>query len=420
MLNSIHQLPAGEKAAPGLARVLGVVFLPFACGYYLSYLYRSTNAVIAPDLVADIGLTASELGLLTAAYPLAFGLFQVPLGLLLDRFGPRRVQAVLMLVAALGALGFGLGRDLASLTLFRALIGIGVSGGLMAAFKAVTMWFPPARWPLANGCFLATGGLGALSATVPLEFALSFADWRTIYLALAGFNFVVAGLIFRLVPERASGAEETGFAAAVSGLGRIFRDSLFWRFAPICIATFGASFSFQGLWAGPWLADVIGLSRDAVALHLMVTTGLLALGSILIGVVADRLVARGITLAAIVAWGALLFVLTQVPLALDWRAAALVPVAGIGLLSNIGTLCYARLSQHFGAAASGRANTGLNVLVFTGAFAIQYLIGAILDLWGPDATGRYPAVAYQAAFATLMVPQVLAWFWLLRRGRPAH
>ena len=250
------------------------------------------------------------------------------------------------------------------------------------------MWFPPARWPLANGCFLATGGLGALSTTVPLEFALSFADWRTIYLALAGFNFVVAGLIFRLVPERASGAEETGFAAAVSGLGRIFRDSLFWRFAPICIATFGASFSFQGLWAGPWLADVIGLSRDAVALHLMVTTGLLALGSILIGVVADRLVARGITLAAIVAWGALLFILTQVPLALDWRAAALVPVAGIGLLSNIGTLCYARLSQHFGGAASGRANTGLNVLVFTGAFAIQYLIGAILDLWGPDATGR--------------------------------
>ena len=321
MSDSIHQPPAGKKGAPGLARVLGVVFLPFACGYYLSYLYRSTNAVIAPDLVADIGLTASELGLLTAAYPLAFGLFQVPLGLLLDRFGPRRVQAVLMLVAALGALGFGLGRDLASLTLFRALIGIGVSGGLMAAFKAVTMWFPPARWPLANGCFLATGGLGALSATVPLEFALSFADWRTIYLALAGFNFVVAGLIFRLVPERASGAEETGFAAAVSGLGRIFRDSLFWRFAPICIATFGASFSFQGLWAGPWLADVIGLSRDAVALHLMVTTGLLALGSILIGVVADRLVARGITLAAIVAWGAMLFVLTQVPLALDWRAA---------------------------------------------------------------------------------------------------
>ena len=99
MLNSIHQLPAGKKGAPGLARVLGVVFLPFACGYYLSYLYRSTNAVIAPDLVADIGLTASELGLLTAAYPLAFGLFQVPLGLLLDRFGPRRVQAVLMLVA---------------------------------------------------------------------------------------------------------------------------------------------------------------------------------------------------------------------------------------------------------------------------------------------------------------------------------
>ncbi len=191
----------------GLLRIVALVFLPFAGGYYLSYLYRSTNAMIAPDLISEIGLTAGELGLMTAAYPLAFGLFQAPLGLLLDRFGPRRVQTVLLTLAALGAIGFGLGQDMTSLTLSRALIGIGVSGGLMAGFKAVTMWFPERRWPLANGCYLAAGGFGALSATVPLEFALTFADRRQVYLGLGGVNVVVAGLVWWLVPECAAGSE---------------------------------------------------------------------------------------------------------------------------------------------------------------------------------------------------------------------
>ena len=410
----------GEEATngPGLARIVALVFLPFAGGYYLSYLYRSTNAIIAPDLVADIGLSAGELGLLTAAYPLAFGLFQAPLGLLLDRFGPRRVQTVLMGLAALGAILFGLGQDMTSLTLARALIGVGVSGGLMAGFKAVTMWFPERHWPFANGCYLTAGGLGALSTTLPLQFALGFADWRQVYLALGAFNFAVAGLIWWLVPERAAGGEGTSLAEQLAGLARVYRDSLFWRFAPLCIAAFGASFAFQGLWAGPWLSDVIGLSRDGVAAHLMVTTGLLALGSILIGFVAGRLLARGIGIATTVAWGTAIYAAAQLPLVFDLRWAMLVPVMLVGFLSNVGSLCYARLSQHFGPALAGRSNAGFNVLVFLGAFVVQYLVGAVLDLWGPGPDGRYPAVAFQAGFGLVLGLQVVAWIWFLawRRG----
>ena len=161
------------------------MFLPFAGGYYLSYLYRSVNAVIAEDLSADVGLSASDLGLLTSAYFVAFAAFQIPLGLLLDRYGARKVHGLLLLLAALGALGFALGDGLLQLWLARALIGLGVAGGLMAALKAITQWFPESRWPVVNGCFLAMGGLGAMSATAPVEALLQVTDWRGIFVGLA-------------------------------------------------------------------------------------------------------------------------------------------------------------------------------------------------------------------------------------------
>ena len=149
--------PDSPAPAPSL---LWRVLLPFACGYFLSYVYRTVNAVIAPDLVASLGLSASDLGLLTSVYFLTFALFQLPLGILLDRFGPRRVEAVLLLFAALGALLFGLSAGRDSLIAGRGLIGLGVSACLMAGFKAFVMWFPASRLPVVNGALMAAGGWG--------------------------------------------------------------------------------------------------------------------------------------------------------------------------------------------------------------------------------------------------------------------
>src|SRR5512134_357876 len=112
------------------------IFIPFALGYFLSYLYRTVNAVLAPDLVRDLGLDPAGLGLLTSAYFFAFALAQLPIGILLDRYGPRRVEACLLLFAAAGALLFARATSLPELLLGRGLIGLGVAACLMAAFKA--------------------------------------------------------------------------------------------------------------------------------------------------------------------------------------------------------------------------------------------------------------------------------------------
>jgi MFS family permease len=167
------------------------VFIPFALGYFLSYLYRTVNAIIAPDLVRDIGLDPASLGLLTSAYLLAFGLFQLPLGLLLDRFGPRRVEATLLLIAAAAALIFSQATSLTGLVVGRALIGLGVSACLMAAFKSFALWFPPERLPLANAIQMISGGLGAMAATTPVEAALKLTDWRGLFLFFALLTLTV-------------------------------------------------------------------------------------------------------------------------------------------------------------------------------------------------------------------------------------
>src|SRR3954468_13073940 len=149
----------------GMARSLPVnplvvVFAPFAGGYFLSFFFRNVTAVISKDLAGEFSLTPADLGFLTSMYLLTFAAFQLPLGVLLDRYGPRRVVAVLMCSAAAGALVFALAKDLTTLSIGRALIGLGVSAGLMVAIKAFSLWFP-ARLATMNGIYLAVGGLGS-------------------------------------------------------------------------------------------------------------------------------------------------------------------------------------------------------------------------------------------------------------------
>ena len=249
----------------GPGRLVLIVLLPFAGGFFLSHLFRSVNAIIAPRLIAELGLDAADLGLLTSIYFLTFAALQLPLGLLLDRYGPRRVQAVLLLAAALGAVTFAVAGSTLTLMLGRGLIGMGVAGGLMASFKAITLWFPKQRWPLVNSCFFATGGLGAMAATTPIEAALTLTDWRGLFLALCIGTLFVAASIFLVVPERGIGTARAGLKQQRADLAAIYRDRLFWRIAPFSVFGQGIYMSLIGLWAGPWFKDVAGFGRGSVA-----------------------------------------------------------------------------------------------------------------------------------------------------------
>ncbi|MBX9651557.1 MAG: MFS transporter, partial [Xanthobacteraceae bacterium] len=182
-----------QKSSPSKWRLVLSVFLPFAAGYYLAYLFRTINAAISPALASDFGIDAAEVGLLASVYFLVFGLAQIPIGVFLDRFGPRRVQGVLLVIAAGGATLFGTASSFPELVVARAMIGLGVAGSLMAGLKAVVTWFPKERVALMNGWMIMLGSLGAVTATTPTDWLLNWIGWRSLFEVLTIGTVAVAG-----------------------------------------------------------------------------------------------------------------------------------------------------------------------------------------------------------------------------------
>src|SRR5262245_4665813 len=249
---TIEEQHAMSPATPAFPTLLRVYF-PFAIAYVASYLFRGVNAVLFPYLERDLGVGAGDLGLLTAAYFFFFAGCQPVLGIALDRYGPRKVQVVLLLVAGLGALVFGLSQGLAQLVTGRALIGLGCAAGLMAAIKAITMWFPPDRWPLMTGLHMAAGGVGYMAATRPVEWSLALTTWQGLFFWLAAFCVVVAVLMLLVVPERAPGGKPGSLRQQLDLTWLVLRDAFFWRIIPLLAVQQIAYIAVLFLWIGPWL-----------------------------------------------------------------------------------------------------------------------------------------------------------------------
>ncbi len=390
------------------------VFLPFAAGYFLSYLLRTVNAVIAPELARELALTAADLGLLTSAYLLAFAAFQIPLGLLLDRYGPRRVEAGLLLLAAAGTLLFSFGTSAAELAAARALIGLGVSSCLMAAFKGFAQNFPLERQASLTGAIMASGGLGAVTASLPLEFALPFLGWRGVFQGLTFLLAAVAAWIFFSVPQREAGVSRDALGAQLKGVAGILGQRIFWRFAPPMALITGGFMAVQGLWAVPWLMHVDNLSRHQAAGVLFALNLAMLLSHLGIATFALRLARAGITPLRLLLGGFGLALASQAAMLAGLGPAMPLWFAyGVGVSG--GSLSYALLSAHFAPALSGRVTTTLNLLLFVGAFTLQWGLGVLID--GLTAFGFAAAAAYRITFTLLLALQVAAYAWFFLEGR---
>jgi len=389
------------------------VFIPFALGYFLSYLFRVVNAVLAPDLAADLGVGPSDLGLLTAAYFITFAAFQLPLGVLLDRFGPRKIEAFLLIFAAVGAFIFSRAQSVSGLVLGRALIGFGVSACLMAAFKAFVIWFRREQLPLINGFQMAAGGFGALTATAPVEAALGVTDWRGMFLILAIVTLLIAAVVFFVVPEKKIETNSDSLKDQLKGIVDVFSSLTFWRIAPLTVMSQAAFLAIQGLWSGPWLRDVAGFERTAIAHVLLTIAAAMVAGFIFMGAAAERLSRLGIKPIVVAATGMGAFIAVQALLISEATAWAHTLWILFGIFGTTGILPYAVLSQSFPLHLSGRVNTAVNLLVFVAAFSAQWGIGAIINLWPGTADGGYAPPGYQAAFGMMLLLQILSLLWFI-------
>ncbi len=390
------------------------VYFAFAAGYLLSYVYRTINAVISPDLVRDLDLVPSSLGLLTSAYLLAFGLFQLPVGILLDRYGPRRVEPALLVVAAVGSALFAMAESLAGLTLARAIIGAGVCAALMAPLKALAVWYPPDRQASYAGWIMVAGGVGALTSTVPIELALRVSHWRVVFAVLSVITLAAALAIFLRVPDIPTRRGAT-LRAQVAETQAIFRSARFWWIAPLGAIAMGTFMAVQGLWAMPWLMEVAGYTRATAATYLLVIGSVSMVGYLGIGTFARRMAGHGIHAPHLFGGGfalgflALLLIVLEVPGSLLWWA-----LFGFGASGNV--LGFTALNEGFSRELAGRVSTSLNLLMFAGSFSVQWGVGLLVDAVRA-AAGASTAEGLRVAFSVVLVFYALAFAWYVRGFR---
>lgn len=411
----------GALRLPSKWGLIFSVFLPFAAGYFLSYLFRTINASISPALASEFGLGAAETGLLGSVYFLVFAGAQIPIGVLLDRYGPRLVQSTLLVIAVGGATLFGTADSFAELLIGRAMIGLGVAASLMAGLKAVVTWFPREHIALVNGCMIMLGSLGAVAATGPADHLLNWLGWRGLFEVLTLATVTTAAVIYLVTPEGSVRPESAAVRKQPPTLRSVFLDKRFLRIAPLSATCIGSSWALQSLWAASWLSDVEGLDRASLMQQLFILAVGISVGAILLGTMADRLRKKGIATEVLLAAVGGLFALAELVLILRVPLPSVLPWTVVYVIGAGTVLSYAIIADYFPREIAARANGALNLLHFCWAFIVQYGTGLIVAQWAPK-QGHYPLTAYQTAFAVSLVFQIAAliWFgvpWLRRSAR---
>lgn len=390
-------------------RVLRVI-LPFCAGYFFSYLMRTINAVISPELTRELALSAADLGLLTSTYFFAFGLAQIPVGIGLDRFGARRVAASLLVVAGIGAILFGLGQSLTALAVARALIGLGVAACLMAGLKGFFDWFDVKFQPSLTGVIMASGAVGALTTSIPVTLALPIMGWRGIFMASGALAIVLSLITWWVVPEAARKAPTSTLRDSIRGVVEVYKSRDFWRFAPQGAMFTGCFMALQGLWVVPWLMNVNGYSRAVAAEHLFAIGIGMLVGQLGLAVLLARVHHKLAAYRSMQA-GLLLMMSCQALALFDIGPSLLVwGLWSVGAAS--GSQMYGVVASHFNSSLAGRATTAINLAAFVGAFCLQWGLGLAID--GLRAAGYATTDAYRLSFAAVVVLQLAAYGWMLK------
>lgn len=399
------------------------VTLPLAGVNFLTQASRAVLSVVGPVLAVQYGLSASELGLLSAVMFAAYCLWQLPVGLLLDLYGPRLVQSAMALVAAAGFAAFAMAHGMTGFMLARALTGIGVASGLMAVLKSNSQWYARHQVAAMTGLAMVVAGTGGLAVTAPANAILPLIGWRGIFWALAAVAVAMSAWCWLSArePARPAGGHRRTIAEEVAVIGAIYASRQFWRWAPAVLLLTVINFSYQGLWAGPWLRDVAGQDAAARATTLFCFALGLMGGAFVNGQLASRLQARGFSPMTMPLASGVGLALVQVAMLFEpsnrWAVTALwVLFPGF---ASAGPAGYAAIAQLFPVEQMGRVSTAINTATLAGAFALQTVIGWILDLWPRTAAGGWDRAGYGWAIGVALVLQTTAMGWALvpRRGR---
>ena len=386
------------------------LYIPFGLGYFVSVLLGSTNAIMSPILVDTFSLSPADLGFMSSVYLISFGLAQFPVGILLDRCGARKTLAPVLLFAAAGAVIFGSAENMSQLIISRALVGIGMSGCLMASFKAYADWLPQERLPLVYSIESLTGGIGGIFATKPILLAFETISWRYCFLGLAMFTVLISALIWFVAPadRTAKNGKSIPLCSLLKDMLLFFADSRFWFVAPVVTAAQGVMFAYLYLWIGPWMRDVAFMETVKAGEYMMYAFAGAAAGYFLNGVIADLLQKKGW-----LSWeklylysGVLLTSVILLIAIINDRTAA--PLWGIVMfLSTMTMISFPILRTFLKREEVGRAMSLLNFTIFFVSFVFQWFIGIILGFY-PVSGGSFSPAGYKVALYVIVAINLIA------------
>jgi MFS family permease len=389
----------------GRSYKLFLIFAILSALYFLSQFFRTSNAIIAPDLIRDLKLNAETLGLLGGAFFYSFALFQIPMGPMLDRIGPRLIISYSVILGALGSFLFAIGGSFTTALAGRILIGLGMASVLMGTMKVFILDFPPNQFATLVGTILAIGTLGNILATSPLAYLNSTIGWRTTFILAAGVTalFAFSSLWILRGKDRSGGKPDPDLSpkqeiGVFQSVGMILRTLSFWQIGFVAFFRYGTFVGLQGLWLGPYLIDIKRYA-PVQAGHLLI---LMAVGTIIGGPLGGRLSdqifhsRKGVALLGVCLYCVSLFPLTgilkiQNPL---WFG---VTFFFLGFFNSFGILVFSHAKELFPVAISGTVMTFVNFFTMAGGAVFMPVLGKVIESF-PRVGNSYPSEAYHFSF----------------------
>ena len=364
---------------PVLAKSKAItIFLVFALGYFISTLLRAITATISPELVNEFDLSAGQLGLLGGGYFLGFASVQIPLGYLLDLKGPRKIVSYFLSLAIIGLILFALADNFFTLLISRVIIGIGVGACLMGPLTAYRVWYQDETQQRSNSWMLMVGAIGMLFSSMPVQYLLPTIGWRGVFFSLSILTAICIILIVIFIPKW--NVKELDKNTQTGTLTEIWKNNFFLSLVPMGLFNYGGLFAIQTLWAGPWMVRVSGYTPEESAKGLFMIYFFMLISFLIWGYFvpkisknindAIKLIKLGTPLSLII----LCFIIYLGPNAgaIHWTLF----VVGAIFLS----LSQPAVGMAFSLSNAGKALTSFNLLLFVGAFFVQWIMGIIIDL----------------------------------------
>ena len=393
-----------------------IVFFVFAFGYFLSCLLRAITATLSPVLTSEFNLLSADLGLLAGGYFLGFACMQIPLGYLLDKYGPKKIVSSFLLIALVGTGSFALAESFSGLLISRILIGIGVSACLMAPLTGYRIWYAENQQQRANSWMLMIASLGFLSSTLPVQLLLPSFGWRCIFGGITILILISIILMLVFIPKwnltKSNQLEEPNNNGTLS---EVWKNRFFISVIPMGLFNYGGLMAIQTLWAGPWMTRVAGYTPLQSATGLFWINVTMLVSFFVWGYFLPKISSIGFSATKILRLGLpISFCIMLTIIILGSKAGAF--YLTLFILSSIFlSVTQPAVGLAFSGYSAGKALTSFNLLIFAGTFIMQWLMGFVIDI--TKSYGYSEITAFKSSFSVFLVLSLVSYLFFLTMNK---